>query len=129
MDIIFYLELSEELKKKGWKKTFSGGFNPAWKAMKQQHCLHFSFLLVVIKACKVAGVDTLKISRAIPCTLASSTLAFLQAEFFVRQRTAPTSLLMEKKKAAGVIVLPETSGGHERYQEMIFYRLRQIQSL
>ena len=84
--------------KKGWKKTVSWGFNPAWKAMKQQHCLHLSFLLVVIKACS-CGCWALKISRAVPCTL-----AFLQAEFFVRQRTAPTSPLIEQKKAAGVTI-------------------------
>ena len=40
-------------KKKGWENTVSWGFNPAWKAMKQQHCLHLAFLLVVIKHAKL----------------------------------------------------------------------------
>lgn len=80
LDIKFYLELSEELKIRVGTDSFMG-FNPGWKAMKQQHCLRLSFVLVVIKACKAVGVDALKISRAVPCTLARSTLAFLQAEF------------------------------------------------
>lgn len=49
--------------------------------MKKQHCSYLAFVWVVIKACKAVGVDSSKIRRTVPCMLASSTLAFLQAAF------------------------------------------------